>query len=133
MFVVLLLLSSFVAVAVEMARPALFTVAAVLAASFLGSLTCVGCSNGRRVSAARHSLRFTAATPVSWHVSISCYRPRTDLRCLVAFQVGDAMDSDVSGVSVPLEHSFEVGESVTLLFSYRVSANNLLLTLAPRL
>lgn len=42
------------------------------------------------------------------------------------------MDSDVSGVSVPLEHSFEVGERVTRLFSYRVSANSLLLTLAAR-
>lgn len=76
---------------------------------------------------------FTAAAPHSREISISCYRLRTELRCLVGFQVGDAMDSDVSGVSVPLEHSFEVGESVTRLFSYRVSANSLLLTLAPRL
>lgn len=133
MFVVLLLLSSFVAVPVEMARPTLFTLAALFAASFLSGLTCVGCSNGRRVSAARLSLLFTAATPVSCDISISCYRPRTELRCLVGFQVADAMDSDVSGVSMPLEHSFEVGERVTRLFSYRVSANSSLLTLAPRL
>lgn len=74
-----------------------------------------------------------AATPVSCELSISCCRLWTELRCLLAFQVGDAMDSDVSGVSVPLEHSFEVGERVSRLFSCRVSANGLLLTLAPRL
>lgn len=133
--VALLPLSSLVPVRVEMARPALFTVAAVLAASFLSGPTCVGCSSGRRVSAARLPLLCTAActanATVSCRISISCYRPRTELGCLVAFQVGDAMDSDVSGVSVPLEHSFEVGERVSRFFSSRVSANSLLLTLAP--
>lgn len=39
-------------------------------------------------------------------------------------QVGDAMDTEFSGLSVPLEHSFEVGEKVYYCATvHGVSAN----------
>lgn len=46
---------------------------------------------------------------------------------LFCYQVGDVMDTEVNGFSLPLEHSFEVGEKlyfVAVCFCVSCYANN---------
>lgn len=99
-----------------MARLIPFKVAVVSTVLFVVCTNIVCCNNGRKVSVINLTLEFDCGlaetAPVSHLLSISFDQLEANGTFYFYYQVGDVLDTEFSGFSVPLEHSFEVGEEV---------------------